>query len=336
MELVTELVLVGVWAAGAWAVAHDQVSVGLLVTFAGYLGRFFWPVGGLVELARDWARVATAARRLLTLIDAPPDLPQPAPAGHRAPMQGGVALERVAFGYTTGRPALREVSLHAAEGEMIGLVGHTGAGKSTVINLLARLYDPDEGTVRIGGADVRSLAAADLGAQIGVVLQDSYLFLGSVAANIGYARPDAARERIVAAAMAADAHDFILQLPDGYDTELGPGGHGLSGGQRQRLAIARALLLDPPILLMDEATASVDTETELRIQTAIERLVHGRTVVVIAHRLSTLRLATRLYVLDDGRVVESGPHARLMRNGGFYQRLVERQQEALHVIGVGE
>ena len=336
MELVTELVLVAVWAAGAWAVARDQVSVGVLVTFAGYLTRFFWPVGNLVELARDWGRVATAARRLLTLIDAPPDLPQPAAVGQRAPTRGGVALERVSFSYTPGQPALREVSLRAAAGEMIGLVGHTGAGKSTVINLLARLYDPDEGTVRVGGADVRSLAAADLGARIGVVLQDSYLFLGSVAANIGYARPDAGRDRIVAAAMAADAHDFILQLPDGYDTELGPGGHGLSGGQRQRLAIARALLLDPPILLLDEATSSVDTETELRIQAAIERLVHGRTVVVIAHRLSTLRLATRLYVLDGGRVVESGPHARLMRSGGFYRRLVERQQQALHVIGVGD
>ena len=336
LELVTEMVLVGVWAAGTWAVARDQVSVGVLVTFAGYLGRFFWPVGGLVELAQDWGRAATAARRLLTLIDAPRDLPQTARSGHLDPMQGGVALEGVSFSYRPGQPALREVSLYAAEGEMIGLVGHTGAGKSTVINLLARLYDPDEGTVRVGGTDVRSLTAADLGAQIGVVLQDSYLFLGSVAANIGYARPDAGRERIVAAAMAADAHDFILNLPDGYDTELGPGGHELSGGQRQRLAIARALLLDPPILLMDEATSSVDTETELRIQAAIERLVHGRTVVVIAHRLSTLRLATRLYVLDGGRIVESGPHALLMRSGGFYQRLVERQQEALHVIGVGE
>ena len=267
MQLVTELV--GVWAAGAWALARDQASVGVLVTFAGYLGRFFWPVGGLVELAQDWGRVATAARRLLTLIDAPPDLPQPARPGHRAPMQGGVALERVSFSYTPGQPALQEVSLHAEAGEMIGLVGHTGAGKSTVINLLARLYDADEGVVRLGGADVRSLAAADLGSQIGVVLQDTYLFLGSVAANIGYARPDAGRDRIVAAAMAADAHDFIVQLPDGYDTELGPGGHGLSGGQRQRLAIARALLLDPPVLLMDEATSSVDTETELRIQAAI-------------------------------------------------------------------
>ena len=184
-------------------------------------------------------------------------------------MQGGVALERVSFSYTPGQPVLQEVSLHAEAGEMIGLVGHTGAGKSTVINLLARLYDADEGVVRLGGADVRSLAAADLGSQIGVVLQDTYLFLGSVAANIGYARPDAGRDRIVAAAMAADAHDFIVQLPDGYDTELGPGGHGLSGGQRQRLAIARALLLDPPVLLMDEATSSVDTETELRIQAAI-------------------------------------------------------------------
>ena len=336
MQLVTELVLVGVWAAGAWAVARGQVSVGALVTFAAYLAQFFWPVGGLVSLAQDWARVATAARRLLTLIDAPPDLPQPARPRRAAPASGGVALERVSFSYTPGQPALRGVSLQAAAGEMIGLVGPTGAGKSTVINLLARLYDADEGVVRLGGRDVRSLAAADLSGQIGIVLQDTYLFLGSVAANIGYARPDAGRNRIVAAAMAANAHDFIVQLPDGYDTELGPGGQELSGGQRQRLAIARALLLDPPILLMDEATSSVDSETELRIQAAIERLVRGRTVVTIAHRLSTLRMAERLYVLDRGQVVESGPHHRLMRSGGFYQRLVERQREALHVIGVGE
>ena len=336
MQLVTELVLVGVWAAGAWAVARGQVTVGVLVTFAAYLAQFFWPVGNLVELAQDWGRVATAARRLLTLIDAPPDLPEPARPRRVAPLPGGAALERVSFSYRPGQPVLREVSLHAAPGEMIGLVGHTGAGKSTVINLLARLYDADRGVVRLGGHDVRSLAGSDLSGQLGVVLQDTYLFLGSVAANIGYARPGAGRHEIVAAAMAANAHDFILQLPDGYDTELGPGGQELSGGQRQRLAIARALLLDPPLLLMDEATSSVDTETELRIQAAIERLVHGRTVVMIAHRLSTLRMAERLYVLDGGRVAESGPHARLMRNGGFYQRLVERQREALQVIGVGE
>lgn len=336
MQLVTELVLVGVWAAGAWAVARGQVTVGVLVTFAAYLAQFFWPVGNLVELAQDWGRVATAARRLLTLIDAPPDLPEPARPRRVAPLPGGAALERVSFSYRPGQPVLREVSLHAAPGEMIGLVGHTGAGKSTVINLLARLYDADRGVVRLGGRDVRSLAGADLNGQLGVVLQDTYLFLGSVAVNIGYARPGAGRNEIIAAAMAANAHDFILQLPDGYDTELGPGGQELSGGQRQRLAIARALLLDPPLLLMDEATSSVDTETELRIQAAIERLVHGRTVVMIAHRLSTLRMAERLYVLDGGRVAESGPHARLMRNGGFYQRLVERQREALQVIGVGE
>lgn len=336
MQLVTELVLVGVWAAGAWAVARDQVTVGVLVTFAAYLAQFFWPVGNLVELAQDWGRVATATRRLLTLIDASPELPEPPRARRAAPLPGGAALERVSFSYGPGQPALSDVSLHAAPGEMIGLVGRTGAGKSTVINLLARLYDADRGVVRLGGHDVRTLAGADLSGRLGVVLQDTYLFRGSVAANVGYARPGAGRNQIVAAAMAANAHDFIVQLPDGYDTELGPGGQELSGGQRQRLAIARALLLDPPLLLMDEATSSVDTETELRIQAAIERLVHGRTVVMIAHRLSTLRMAERLYVLDRGRVVESGPHAVLMRNGGFYQRLVERQRAALQVIGVGE
>ena len=336
MELVTELVLVGVWAAGAWAVVRGQVTVGLVVTFAAYLGRFFWPVGGLVDLAEDWGRVATAARRLLALIDARSDLPEPRQPRRISGARGGVALERVSFSYQPGQPALRDVSLHAAPGEMIGLVGPTGAGKSTVINLLARLYDADTGVVRVAGHDVRDLSGVDLAAQLGVVLQDTYLFIGSVAANIGYANPHATREQIIAAAMAADAHHFILELPDGYDTELSAGGQGLSGGQRQRLGIARALLADPPILLMDEATSSVDTETEVRIQCALERLVHGRTVVVIAHRLSTLRRAARLYALDGGRVVESGTHDQLMRVGGYYRRLVQRQREALHVIGVGE
>ena len=336
MELVTELVLVGVWAAGAWAVVRGQVTVGLVVTFAAYLSRFFWPVGGLVDLAEDWGRVATAARRLLALIDARSDLPEPRQPRRISGARGGVALERVSFSYQPGQPALRDVSLHAAPGEMIGLVGPTGAGKSTVINLLARLYDADTGVVRVAGHDVRDLSGVDLAAQLGVVLQDTYLFIGSVAANIGYANPRAPREQIIAAAMAADAHHFILELPDGYDTELSAGGQGLSGGQRQRLGIARALLADPPILLMDEATSSVDTETEVRIQGALERLVHGRTVVVIAHRLSTLRRAARLYALDGGRVVESGTHDQLMRAGGYYRRLVQRQREALHVIGVGE
>ena len=336
MELVTELVLVGVWAAGAWAVVRGQVTVGLVVTFAAYLSRFFWPVGGLVDLAEDWGRVATAARRLLALIDARSDLPAARQPRRISGARGGVALERVSFSYQPGQPALRDVSLHAAPGEMIGLVGPTGAGKSTVINLLARLYDADAGAVRVAGHDVRDLPGVDLAAQLGVVLQDTYLFIGSVAANIGYANPRAPREQIIAAAMAADAHHFIVELPDGYDTELSAGGQGLSGGQRQRLGIARALLADPPILLMDEATSSVDTETEVRIQGALERLVHGRTVVVIAHRLSTLRRAARLYALDGGRVVQSGTHDQLMRAGGYYRRLVLRQREALHVIGVGE
>ena len=336
MELVTELVLVCVWAGGAWALVHDQVSIGLLITFAGYLGRFFGPVGSLIELVQYWARASTGANRLFNLIDTGVRNERPNPQSDDSRIRGEIGLEGVSFSYTAGQPVLLSVDLRAAPGEMIGVVGHTGAGKSTLINLLARLYSPDEGVIRIDGRDIRDLDSASLRGQIGVVLQDTYLFLGSVRDNIAYARPDASLEEVMAAATAADAHDFIVRMPDGYDTVLGPRGIGLSGGQRQRLGIARALLLDPPLLLMDEATSSVDTETELRIQRAIERLVENRTTVIIAHRLSTLRLTSRLYVLDHGRVAETGTHSELIQAGGPYQQLVERQRRALHVIGVGE
>ena len=336
MELVTELVLVGVWAAGAWMIAREQVTLGLLITFAGYLGRFFQPVGELVEMIQDWAQVSTAARRLLQLVDAGTSASPPRGEDPKARFRGKITLERVGFAYEPGRPVLQDVNLTVAPGATVGLAGPTGAGKSTVLNLIAGLYAADEGRVLLDGIDMRDLPPHALADQFGVVLQETHLFLGSVADNIAYARPDAGREDIVAAALAANAHDFIVELPDGYETQLGPGGHSLSGGQRQRLAIARALLLDPPILLMDEATANVDSDTERLIQEAIERIAKGRTVVVIAHRLSTLRMADHLLFMDGGTVAESGTHGELMKLRGGYRRLVERQRAALETIGVGE
>ena len=336
MALVTELVLVGVWAAGVWMIAREQVTLGLLITFAGYLGRFFHPVGELVGLIQDWAQVSTAARRLLQLIDSGTAAYQSQGTAPATKLQGHINLEQVGFAYEPGQPVLRNVNLTVGQGETVGLAGPTGAGKSTVLNLIAGLYTADEGRVLLDDVDMCDLPPRALAGRIGVVLQETHLFLGSVADNIAYACPDAGREDIVTAAKTANAHDFIVELPDGYETQLGPGGHNLSGGQRQRLAIARALLLDPPILLMDEATANVDSDTEQQIQQAIERVAHGRTVVVIAHRLSTLRTADRLYFMEDGRMVESGTHEELMDCGGSYRRLVERQRAALETIGVGE
>ncbi len=336
MELVTELVLVGVWAAGAWMIARDQVTLGLLITFAGYLGRFFQPVGEIVIAIGDWAQVSTAAHRLLRLVDAGSAVRQPRGETTATRLPGHVILEQVGFAYEPGQPVLQNVNLTVGPGETVGLAGPTGAGKSTTLNLIAGLYTAEEGRVLLDGVDMRDLPPRALEGRIGVVLQETHLFLGSVADNIAYARPDAGRADIVAAAQAANAHDFIVELPDSYETQLGPGGHALSGGQRQRLAIARALLLDPPILLMDEATANVDSDTEQQIQQAIERVAHGRTVVVIAHRLSTLRMADRLYFMEDGKVVESGTHEELMDCGGSYRRLVEHQRAALETIGVGE
>lgn len=336
MELVTELVLVGVWAAGAWMIAREQVTLGLLITFAGYLGRFFHPVGEIVETIQDWAQVSTASRRLLQLVDAGGPAIRHRGEDAKARLPGRITLERVDFAYEPGLPVLQNVNLKVKPGETVGLAGPTGAGKSTVLNLIAGLYTPDAGRVLLDDIDMRDLVPQALAGQFGVVLQETHLFLGSVADNIAYARPDAGRQDIVAAALAANAHDFIVELPDGYETQLGPGGHTLSGGQRQRLAIARALLLDPPILLMDEATANVDADTERQIQEAIERVAHGRTVVVIAHRLSTLRMANRLYFMEGGTVMESGTHEELTDCGGSYFRLVERQRAALETIGVGE
>jgi ATP-binding cassette subfamily B protein len=243
-------------------------------------------------------------------------------------MNGAVTFKDVHFGYEKSREVLHGVSMTVTAGEMIGLVGHSGAGKSTLINILMRFYDPTQGVVEVDGIDARKIRVADFRRQVGVVLQESYLFPGSVRDNIAYGRPKATMEEIMLAAKAANAHDFIVNFPDGYDAYVGERGQRLSGGERQRIAIARAILHDPKILILDEATASVDTETERMIQEALDRLTTGRTVFAIAHRLSTLRNADRLIVIDKGRVAEEGTHEELMElENGIYAKLVEMQME---------
>jgi ATP-binding cassette subfamily B protein len=250
-------------------------------------------------------------------------------------VQGRVEFRDVTFGYDRYRPVLHDVNLSVEPGEMIGLVGHSGAGKSTLINLLMRFYDVDNGSILVDGIDIRDIKRDDIRRQIGVVLQEPYLFHGSVFANIAYGKPNATPGEVMTAAKAAFAHNFIVNFPDGYDTLVGERGTRLSGGERQRISIARAILHDPRILILDEATASVDTQTEYEIQQALSNLVQGRTTFAIAHRLSTLRNASRLIVLEGGHIVEQGTHDELMeKRGGFY-KLVNAQRSINDTYAVG-
>ncbi len=334
VTLLTEIGLLVVWGFGIWLVAHQQVTVGVLTAFLAYIGRFYARLDSMSRIVSVTQKAAAGAKRIFDILDHRSNVPDPAdpvalpPAG----LQGRLEMEGLGFRYGN-RTVIRDLSLSIRPGEMVGLVGHSGSGKSTLVNLICRFYDVSEGSIRVDGTDIRRLRVADYRRHIGLVLQEPFLFFGTIAENIAYGRPEATRAQIVAAARAAHAHEFILRLPQGYDSLVGERGQGLSGGERQRISIARALLIDPKILILDEATSAVDTETEKEIQKALDNLVQGRTTIAIAHRLSTLRKADRLVVMDRGRVVEVGPHDELIARQGAYWRLYEAQVRRVDADG---
>ncbi|WP_228531153.1 MULTISPECIES: ABC transporter ATP-binding protein [Myxococcaceae] len=324
VALLNQLGLLVAWAFGAWRVYEQRITVGVLTAFLAYIARFYTRLEAMTRMASSTQKAAASAQRIFDILDRAPSVPEPARPREPGRVQGEVELRGVGLRFGTRR-VLSELSLKIRPGEMVGVVGATGAGKSTLVNLVCRFYDPHEGAVLVDGTDIRAFPLEAYRKNIGIVLQDPFLFYGTIAENIAYGRPEATREQIMQAARAARAHDFILQLPDGYDSIVGERGQTLSGGERQRISIARALLIDPRILILDEATSAIDPRTEREIQAALDNLVRGRTTIAIAHRLSTLRAADRIVVLDRGQLVEQGPHEELLRLGGTYRRLYEAQ-----------
>lgn len=310
---------------GGTAVAGGALTLGVVVAFLAYVTRFFDPIQELSQLYTTMQAAMAGGERVLALLDTRPDVTDRPGAAPMPPIRGEVDLDHVSFAYRDDVEVLHDVSLSIPAGKTVALVGPTGAGKTSIANLVARFYDVTAGAVRVDGVDVRDVQQRSLRQQMGLVPQDPFLFAGTIADNIAFGRPDAAPEAIAAAARLAHIHDFIATLPDGYRTEILEGGVNLSLGQRQLICIARAALADPRILILDEATASVDTVTEAFIQEAIERLLAGRTAIVIAHRLSTVRDADRICVVDDGRIVAEGSHDALLARGGLYRELYEKQ-----------
>ena len=325
VTLMTEIGLLVVWGFGIWLVSHHQITVGVLTAFLAYIGRFYTRLDSMSRIVSQTQKAAAGAKRIFEILDHVSSVPEAThPQKLPTPLEGRIDIQDVGFRYGN-RAVIRGLNLAIQPGEMIGLVGQSGSGKSTLVNLICRFYDISEGAIKVDGIDIRNIAMSDFRSHIGLVLQEPYLFFGTIADNIAYGKPNASRQDIVAAARAAHAHEFILRLPQGYDSLVGERGQGLSGGERQRVSIARALLINPRILILDEATASVDTETEQEIQKALDNLVQGRTTIAIAHRLSTLHKADRLVVLEQGELVEEGDHDTLMAKQGAYWRLYEAQ-----------
>ncbi len=324
VSFLTELGLLVVWGFGIWQVGQGDITVGVLTAFIAYISRFYGRLDSMSRIVSVTQKSASAAKRIFDILDHVSSVPEPANPVPLKDVTGAIDIVDVGFRYGN-RAVNRGINLAIKPGEMVGLVGHSGSGKSTLVNLICRFYDVAEGSIRVDGVDIRSYGLADYRRNIGLVLQEPFLFFGTIAENIAYGKPGASRAEIMAAARAAHAHEFILRLPQGYDSMVGERGQGLSGGERQRISIARALLINPRILILDEATSSVDSETEKEIQKALDNLVQGRTTIAIAHRLSTLQRADRLVVLDRGQVVEEGPHDALMAQQGAYYRLYQAQ-----------
>jgi ATP-binding cassette subfamily B protein len=310
---------------GGWMAVRGMATVGDIASFVQYARRFGWPLNGIASLYNSIQSAIAGAERVFAIIDEVPEVADTDESRPLEPVEGEVVFEDVCFAYEAGVPVLKDVNLHAEAGKTIALVGPTGAGKTTIVNLLTRFYDIDRGRILVDGTDIRDLQVDDLRRKLGIVLQDTYLFADTVMENIRYGRLDASDEEVIAAAGIANADQFIRRLPQGYATMLSERGSNLSQGQRQLLSIARAILADPSILILDEATSSIDTRTEKTIQEAMLRLMEGRTSFVIAHRLSTIREADKILVINDGEIIERGTHEELLAKRGFYHDLYVAQ-----------
>ena len=327
MQIVFSLGGLIVWYVGGRDVIGSQMTLGELIAFLAYLSMFYAPLGAISNFTTWLTSFLSGSKRVMELLDTPIDvIDQESPVPWNEP-RGHIQFDNVTFGYDHNHPVLKDISFEVAPGEMVGIVGRSGSGKTTMVNLLGRFYDAQQGAVVVDGIDLRELSVHQLRERLGIVFQDSYLFRGTIWDNLSYGRPSTTIEEGLAAAKAAGAHDFVCRSQLGYETQLGESGSGLSGGERQRLSIARTLLYDPKILVLDEATSNIDAESEKSIQEALEVLIRGRTTVAIAHRLSTLRNADRILVFDRGRLVEQGSHAELLASDGVYARLVRIQTQ---------
>ena len=327
VEFISSLGTILVVGFGGYLAYREGLSVADIVAFLLYLGLFYGPVTGLANLLENMQQSMAGAERVLDILDAPLEIQDRQDAETLGTVQGGITFDHVSFSYGEGIPVLKDVSFDCKPGQMLALVGPTGVGKTTLTQLISRFYEPSSGHILIDGHDIRDVSIESLRRNISPVLQDTFLFNGTIAENIGYAVPDASMEEIEAAAKAANIHEDILAMPEGYNTQVGERGLRLSGGQKQRVAIARAILRKSPIIILDEATASVDVETEQQIQKAINGISGSRTIIAIAHRLSTIRNADQILVIEDGRITESGTHAELVALGGSYARMNSIQGE---------
>ena len=334
VEFISSLGTILVAGLGGYLAYHDGLDVEDIVAFFLYLSLFYTPVSGLATLLENMQQSLAGAERVITILDAPVEIKDKPDAQPLKNVQGEIAFENVSFSYQEGKPVLQDVSFRCQPGQMLALVGQTGVGKTTLAQLISRFYEPDAGRILIDGRDISDVTIESLRRSISPVLQDTFLFNGTIAENIGYARPDATLEEIRAAAAAANIDADICAMPDGYETVVGERGVRLSGGQKQRVAIARAILRNSPVIILDEATAAVDVETEKQIRDAISSLTGKRTIIAIAHRLSTIRSADQILVIQNGSVAERGTHEQLLALGGIYARMHKVQQE--DVISTGQ